>query len=81
MKNLIKIKPDKERARSLIRLAKFRYEKIKTFDEEKECSLIIHKLIEKLFNTCDKKLIWKQNATITLSLQILFFAARHCSGN
>jgi len=37
MENLIKIKPDKERARSLIRLAKLRYEKIKTFDEEKEC--------------------------------------------
>jgi len=41
MENLIKIKPDKERARSLIKLASLRYGKIKTFDEEKESSLII----------------------------------------
>ena len=37
----MKIKPDKERARSLVKLATLRYEKIKTFDEEKESSLII----------------------------------------
>lgn len=41
MENLIKIQPDKERARSLIKLASLRYGKIKTFDEEKESSLII----------------------------------------
>ena len=41
MENLIKIKPDKERARSLIKLASLRYGKIKTFDEEKESSLIV----------------------------------------
>ncbi len=40
MESLMKIAPDKERARSLIKLAKLRYEKIKTFDEEKESSLI-----------------------------------------
>ncbi len=37
----MKIKPDKERARSLVKLAILRYKKIKTFDEEKESSLII----------------------------------------
>lgn len=41
MENLIKIKPDKERAASLIKLAKLRCEKIKTFNEEKESSLIV----------------------------------------
>ncbi len=40
MENLIKIQPDKERARSLIKLAKLRYNVIKTFNEEKESSLI-----------------------------------------
>ena len=40
MESLIKIKPDKERARSLIKLAKLRYEKVKTFDGEKESSLV-----------------------------------------
>ena len=40
MEKLIKIKSDKERAISLVKLAKLRYEKIKTFDEEKESSLI-----------------------------------------
>ena len=41
MENLIKIQPDKERARSLVKLANLRYEKVKTFDEEKESSLIV----------------------------------------
>lgn len=41
MENLIRIHPDKERARSLLKLAALRYEKIKTFDEEKEGSLIV----------------------------------------
>ena len=41
MESLIKIQPDKERARSLVKLAKLRYEKIKTFDKEKESSLIV----------------------------------------
>lgn len=40
MESLIKITPDKERARSLIKLARLRYDKIKTFDEEKDSSLI-----------------------------------------
>ena len=40
MENLIKITLDKERARSLAKLARLRYEKIKTFDEEKDSSLI-----------------------------------------
>ena len=40
MEKLIKIQPDKERAISLVKLAKLRYEKIKTFDEEMESSLI-----------------------------------------
>jgi hypothetical protein len=40
MENLIKIQPDKERARSLVKLAKLRFDKIKTFDEEKESSLV-----------------------------------------
>lgn len=41
MESLIKIQPDKERARSLIKLARLRYEKVKTFDKEKESSLIL----------------------------------------
>lgn len=40
MGQIIKIQPDKERARSLIKLARLRYEKIKTFNEEKESALI-----------------------------------------
>lgn len=40
MEELRKISPDKERARSLVKLASLRYGKIKTFDEEKESSLI-----------------------------------------
>jgi len=41
MESLTKIQPDKERARSLVKLAKLRYEKVKTFNEEKESSLIV----------------------------------------
>ena len=41
MESLTKIQPDKERARSLVKLAKLRHEKVKTFNEEKESSLIV----------------------------------------
>ena len=40
MESLIKIQPDKERARSLLKLAKLRYGKITTYDVERESSLI-----------------------------------------
>ena len=40
MEKLIRIHPDKERARSLSKLARLRYEKVKTFKEENESSLI-----------------------------------------
>lgn len=40
MEGLIRISPDRERARSLVALAKLRYEKLKTYDLEKESSLI-----------------------------------------
>ncbi len=40
MEGLIRISPDRERARSLLALAKLRYEKIKTYDAGKESSLI-----------------------------------------
>lgn len=46
MENLTKIQPDKERARSLVKLARLRYKKIKTFDIEKESSLIVEGLYE-----------------------------------
>lgn len=39
MENLIRIQPDSERARSLLKLAKLRYSKIQTFDMEMESSL------------------------------------------
>lgn len=41
MEKLIKIQPDKERARSLIKQAKIRYEILKTFNEEKGSFLIV----------------------------------------
>ncbi|MEK6891861.1 MAG: hypothetical protein AABX25_01625 [Nanoarchaeota archaeon] len=41
MDQIIRIQPDKERARSLVKIAGLRYEKINTFDEEKESQLIV----------------------------------------
>ena len=46
MENLIKIKADEERARSLVNLARLRYKKISVFDEEKESSLIVEDYYE-----------------------------------
>ncbi len=46
MENLMRIKPDKERARSLVKLAQLRFEKIKTFNEDTESSLIIEGFYE-----------------------------------
>ena len=41
MDEIIKIQPDKERARSLVKQAKIRYEKINTFNEEQDSFLIV----------------------------------------
>ena len=46
MENLIKIKTDRERARSLVNLARLRYKKISIFDAEKESSLIVESYYE-----------------------------------
>jgi len=39
--DLIKIQPDAERARSIVKLAKLRYTRIKTYEHETESPLII----------------------------------------
>ena len=41
MDEIIRIQPDKERARSLVKQAKIRYEAIKNFNEEKESFLMV----------------------------------------
>lgn len=41
MDQIIKVQPDKERARSLVKIARLRYEKVNTFNEEKESQLIV----------------------------------------
>lgn len=46
MEELIKIEPDKERARSLFKLARLRYTKLQTFDPLSENSLLIEGLYE-----------------------------------
>ena len=46
MEDLIKIKPDKEKARSLISLAKLRLSKFENYDIEKESVLIIEAYYE-----------------------------------
>ena len=44
--DLIRIKPDKEKAKSLYDLAMLRYKKLPGFDIEKEASLIIESYYE-----------------------------------
>lgn len=46
MEGLIRITPDKERATSLVKLAKLRYGKLPFFDEKKEAPLIIEAAYE-----------------------------------
>ena len=40
MEEIMKIQPDKERAKSLVGLASLRYKKVQTFDEDKESPLV-----------------------------------------